>query len=173
MGEQHIRDKHGHGPNKEPCFSAEGYACQNRHCHDWLELRQHEERGAARDIQGNEHSNQHQFPRLRFAALEDEEERQHTFEQNEQRNEIVPFPAETVHADEQRQRNEQKDQNRRKDRAFSQLSLFNGRLDEIIRPVRLAANGQCKHEQREKQNAVELELAARKRCQSTRVHQLC
>ena len=159
--------------DQEARFAAKGHARENRHGNDRLELRQHEERGAPRHIQRNEHGNQNQLPRLRLSALENQEERQHTFEQNEQRNEIVPFPAETVHADEQRQRNEQKDQNRRKDRAFSQLSLFNGRLDEIIRPVRLAANGQCKHEQREKQNAVELELAARKRCQSTRVHQLC
>ena len=160
-------------PTKNPCFSAEGNTRKDRHRHDRLELRQHEEDSAACNVQRDQNGNEHQLARLRLPALENQEKRQHTFEQNEQRNEIVPLPAEAVHADEQRQRNEQEDQKRCDDCPLFQLSFFNRRLNQIIRPVRFSSNGQREHEQREKQNAVESELVTSKTCQPARVNKLC
>ena len=140
LREQHIRDQHGHRADQESGLAAEGHARQNRHGDDGLELRQHEERGAPRHIQRNEHGDEHQFPRLRLAPLENQEERQHTFQQNEQRNKVI-FPSlEIVIANEQRERNEQEDQERRKDRPLLQLALFYRRLDEVIRTFGLSAN---------------------------------
>ena len=87
--------------------------------------------------------------------LEDEEERQHTFEQNEQRNEVIFSPCEVVHADKQRQRNQKQDEQRGSHGALSELAFFKRRLHQIVRPVCLAANGQRKHKKRGKQNKSE------------------
>ncbi|MFR1991597.1 MAG: hypothetical protein ACLS3C_16630 [Oscillospiraceae bacterium] len=57
--------------------------------------------------------------------------------------------------------------------ALLELAFFKRRLHQIVRPVRLAANGQCEHEQRKKQNAVELQLVTRKTCQPARIYKLC
>ena len=59
-----------------------------------------------------QNGNQHQLARLRLSALENEEEGQHAFEQNEQRNEVIFSPCEVVHADKQRQRNQKQDEQR-------------------------------------------------------------
>ena len=135
-------------PTKKSRFAAEGHARQNRHRHDRLELRQHEERSASCHIQRNEHGNEHQLPRLRLSALENQEERQHTFEQNEQRNEVIFSPREIVYADKQRQRNEQQNQQPWQSSVrFRSFRFSTRRLDQIIRPVCFAADGQRKHKQ--------------------------
>ena len=84
-------------PTKNPVSPPKATPVENRHGNDRLKLRQHEERSASCHIQRNEHGDEHQFPRLRLAPLEDQEEGQHTFQQNEQRNEVIfPFPVKVV-----------------------------------------------------------------------------
>ena len=73
-------------------------------------------------------------------SLENQEKGQHTFQQNEQRNEVI-FPSlKVVVANKQRERNEQEDQERCKNRPLLQLALFYRRLDEVIRTFGLSAN---------------------------------
>ncbi|MFR5762590.1 MAG: hypothetical protein ACLUFI_14330 [Oscillospiraceae bacterium] len=165
-----FRDQHGHGSDQEARFAAKGHARENRHGNDRLELRQHEERGAPRHIQRNEHGDEHQFPRLRLVPLENQEEWQHTFEQNQQRNEVIFSPREVVYADKQRQRNQKQDEQCGSHGALFQLALFHGRLNQVIRTFGLPANGQCKHKKCSNQNAVELELPACQRRHTVCVH---
>ena len=80
-----LRGQHGHGAHQEAGLAAQGHAGDDGQSQDGLELRQHEEGGAARHAQGAERGHQHQLTGLRLPSLEHQEEGHHAFQQHQRR----------------------------------------------------------------------------------------
>ncbi len=129
LAEQHVGRHHRHGAHQKARLSAEGHPGDDHQGQHRLEGGQHEESASAHHADGTEDGDHHQFPRLGFSPLEHQEEGQHRFYKDEDRDEIILGPTQIVDPDEDRQGDQQKDGDGGGDGALGELPLVPGRLD--------------------------------------------
>ena len=155
LREQDIRRKHGHCADQKAGLAAEGYAGNDGQCKHGLKLRQHEKSGTARNCDGAQHGDDDELPRLRPAALENHEKRQHTLYKHERRRDVILLFIEVIHAEKQRQRNKNEHQKRRCGGALGEPAAALGCLhcDGRRRP---AADGEHEYQKRGNERCVYL-----------------
>ena len=105
LSEIEIRYQHSDSARDKTRFTAERDSRNDDQREYRLDLRQRDKCCPSRDGNGAEHRNQHQLPRLRFSPLEYQKERQHRFQQHQQRDKQVFLVVEIGGSDKDGQRN--------------------------------------------------------------------
>ena len=93
LPKEKIGDKGADGPNQKSGLGPQAHGGNNDNCSNRLYLRKQIKRGSARNSDGTEHRQCHQFPGARLAALKKNEERDQGGTEHQKTDKIIILVA--------------------------------------------------------------------------------